>query len=109
MLPSECDDEAASGKLDEKATSVFFFITYGDHKQFPFSVNSTSAQTKIYAHEQSAETDRWKMLDKKKTICVVSDVCVRLIQRVVGRGNEHGLPRAGITLVTLREALCTMI
>ena len=40
--------------------------------------------------------------------CTMSDVQVHLIQGVQGRGNEHELPRAGITLMTLRAALCTV-
>lgn len=38
----------------------------------------------------------------------MSDVHVNLIQWVLGRGNEHELPRAGITLMTLRAALCAV-
>lgn len=40
--------------------------------------------------------------------CTMSDVHVHLIQWVLGRGNEHELPRAGITLMTLRAALCAV-
>lgn len=38
----------------------------------------------------------------------MSDVCVHLIHWVLGRGNEHEFPRAGITLMTLRAALCAV-
>lgn len=40
--------------------------------------------------------------------CTMSDVHVHLIQWVLGRGNEHELPRARITLMTLRAALCAV-
>lgn len=38
----------------------------------------------------------------------MSDVCIHLIHWVLGRGNEHEFPRAGITLMTLRAALCAV-
>lgn len=40
--------------------------------------------------------------------CTMSDVHVHLIQWALGRGNELELPRAGITLMTLRAALCAV-
>lgn len=40
--------------------------------------------------------------------CTLSDVHVQLIQWVVGSGNEHELPGAGITLMILRAALCAV-
>lgn len=91
------------------ASWVFVFVTYGGCKRLPFSDNSTTVSKRDFMHVSTMQRQTKYTGKNQISAGGLCRMLACVLFRVVGRGNEHGLPRAGITLLTLREALCTII